>query len=763
MHFIRTWLRTTKERHTSPLSFHPAHEQYWSEHTRDQVFGAHVSSYGYKYTGYSVSHPPQTEKEMEKAVRHALHSATSTTAPVATLLVLTGKQCNAYLRWVHTHTTYCTHLATISKGGCSLDAVKSWAEGTTEGAPTKHDLHLILVWNAAAKADLNLFGRKEQGVSLRDALQQTVRQMAGQEDRVHWMPNRPNQEPHSDNTPPKSRQHDSLPLDTTLPPMLHAHQLGLPWHWDAVTQQCAMGCTKTTYSTQPHLVPLCEDWKQWWYSDGSCMKDTETGGNIIGAGAYHPASQRSVAIQPNGVGTTNTINRAELCGVLGVLLQAPDASHIAVDSLTALYQIRKAVLHPQLLRHHKHRDLLERIAREINRRPDGSILALVKVAAHAGIVGNEGADEVAKWAALHPGQAEVNIPAHPVPAECTMWLGRPEPSRDGSSIKIVPLENTTDAVKQHMLTHHCLGRAKTEGIYYKLYKGITAHAVLGPSNQHMHDPQVTATERRTLIRFRTGTLYNTKHAIRFGHLPPGSEPICPLCKGRDGGTHILSGCQHEVIRKMVTARHDEAGRTILKAILKGALGAGLVYADVGSNEKFMADGVRTAFPQIRTIPGWLTQNIPNSRPDAIMVIPLTPRRHWPRTPQDLPESERRIILIEIKYCPDTDPSAQKNKALGQHKDLMETLAGKGADIQTVPILLGIGGTVYDELTRQPLLSLGVPPTAITKVLNKLNRLAAKWAASLVGTRRQLEHTGGKASWAGNKPTQCSVRPGTDPG
>jgi len=314
-----------------------------------------------------------------------------------------------------------------------------------------------------------------------------------------------------------------------------------------------------------------------------------------------------------------------------------------------------------------------------------------------------------------------------------------------------------------MLTHHCLGRAKTDGIYYKLYNSITAQAVLGPSNQHMHDPQVTATERRTLIRYRTGTLYNTKHAIRFGRLPPGSEPICPICMGRDGGTHILSGCQHEAIRKMVTARHNEAGRAILKAIMKGTLGAGLVYADVGSDERLLADGISTAFLKIRTMPNWLTQNIPTSRPDAIMVVPLTPQHHWPRTPRDLPESERRIILIEIKYCSDTDPSEQKEKALRQHAALVQTLAGTGANVQVVPFLLGVGGTVYDELTRQPLLSLGVPSTAITKVLNKLNRLAAKWAASLVGTRRQLEHTEGRARWARNQPTQCRVRTGTGPG
>ena len=169
----------------------------------------------------------------------------------------------------------------------------------------------------------------------------------------------------------------------------------------------------------------------------------------------------------------------------------------------------------------------------------------------------------------------------------------------------------------HMLRRHSLGRAKTDGIYYRLYKDTTARAVLGPSNQHIHD----------------------------------------------GGTHILSGCQHKVIRKQVTTHHNEGGRTILKAILKGTLGAGLVYADVGSDEKLTAGGISTMFLKIRTILNWLTQNTPNSRPDAIMVIPHTPQRHWSRNTQDLPESERRIILIEIKYCPDTAPHQSKRRTI----------------------------------------------------------------------------------------------------
>ena len=41
----------------------------------------------------------------------------------------------------------------------------------------------------------------------------------------------------------------------------------------------------------------------------------------------------------------------------------------------------------------------------------------------------------------------------------------------------------------------------------------------------------------------------------------------------------------------------------------------------------------------------------------------------------------------------TAPSEQKEKALKQHAALERTLAGKGASIQVVPILLSFGGTV----------------------------------------------------------------------
>ncbi len=51
------------------------------------------------------------------------------------------------------------------------------------------------------------------------------------------------------------------------------------------------------------------------------------------------------------------------------------------------------------------------------------------------------------------------------------------------------------------------------------------------------------------------------------------------------GSPVLSGCQHPIIRNIVTERHNIAGRLITKAKSKGLLGSCLVFIDVGSADK----------------------------------------------------------------------------------------------------------------------------------------------------------------------------------
>jgi len=123
---------------------------------------------------------------------------------------------------------------------------------------------------------------------------------------------------------------------------------------------------------------------------------------VTGAGSYHPATSTLSFVEPNGMGITNTINRAELAAITAPILHSH--SHIATDSLSSLHQIRKHLLYPKL--HHRlvQGDILKELMQIIRNSPNP--VHLIKVKSHAGIAGNEWTDAVAKYQAT---QVDANL------------------------------------------------------------------------------------------------------------------------------------------------------------------------------------------------------------------------------------------------------------------------------------------------------------------------------------------------------------------
>ncbi|KAL6745995.1 hypothetical protein V8C86DRAFT_2958086, partial [Haematococcus lacustris] len=223
----------------------------------------------------------------------------------------------------------------------------------------------------------------------------------------------------------------------------------------------------------------------------------------IGAGIYHPqGTQQHQTINPSGEGATNTITRAELAAIKAALDQGH--THIATDSLTAMFQIRMAVLQPMRLHLHKHKDILTTIVQTIKASP--TTIHLFKVRAHNGIIGNEYADHTAKLAAQHDNH-DITIPGCKDPYHDTHWLQTPgkedHPPR--------PLGDLMGSLKTHMHIRHRLGLANQDSIYYEAWQSITliAHKM---SNFLWRDGAITTPQQRCIMRYRTGTLYNQKHA-----------------------------------------------------------------------------------------------------------------------------------------------------------------------------------------------------------------------------------------------------------
>jgi len=296
--------------------------------------------------------------------------------------------------------------------------------------------------------------------------------------------------------------------------------------------------------------------------------------------------------------------------------------------------------------------------------------------------------------------------------------------------KLWYLSNHRDALQAHMHLLHKLGNAKTETNYHAHYQTLIKDGTANgaASNAYLTSSNVSF---KTIMKYRTGTLYNQKHAVLF---KLSTNQICPLCPYVDSALRILSGCQHTQIGNMITTRHNLACRMIFKAISKtGFLRSCVVSMDIGRNKRMTMKILQ--IPQTaesRIVRKWLFPprfsdkgRFTSSRPYFVLVNPIAaktqklqtnvggwilqsgrgqlrvtgsvsaappatnratnPRQHRPK---DLSKPRRIIHLVKIKYCEDTRPQNQLNAAKEQHKDLCNIL--QGASVTLHIILLGVG-------------------------------------------------------------------------
>jgi hypothetical protein len=138
-------------------------------------------------------------------------------------------------------------------------------------------------------------------------------------------------------------------------------------------------------------------------------------------------------------------------------------------------------------------------------------------------------------------------------------------------------------LKTEMCKSHRLGSAKTGTGYYNYWKDLRLLVNKQATNAFWKNSNLRFYEKRNIMRYRTSTIFNQKHAYQDGFSPDANCSICPCT---DSALHILSGYQHTKMRNMIIKRHNMASVLIVQALRKGPCGANqIAYSDVGSADK----------------------------------------------------------------------------------------------------------------------------------------------------------------------------------
>ena len=495
------------------------------------------------------------------------------------------------------------------------------------------------------------------------------------------------------------------------------------------------------------------------HCDGSSIASGQEGPGL-GAGVfreYPDGTTQATRIDPGLPEGRATINHAELVAILVALRHSPAHQQhvITSDSACALWQIAKMIHRPQDMEFHKHADTLDAIRLHLEERAQRGAppVRLLKVRAHNGVVGNERAEEIAKAAARGTDQPDESFTwSENQNHDKHVWVfarGASQASERrakrrkgaGTDESAAPEHDEVDeakpipnkeGVRKHMHERLKLGKSNTDTAYFARWrklKGVTNGKL---SNGFLVDTKTRHGQRRITLQYRMGTIWNQRRACM---MKLTTDSKCPLCHEEDGNSHIATNCKHDRMHRMYTDRHNAVARVVLKCIQEGSYGGYIQSADVGCKDKCQAEGIRH-IPS-NTVPRALleacrthhTGGEMSTKPDILLTI--DPDEHNPKP---------RHIIVEVKTCNDTRYEDQLQRAKAQHAALSEALKKTSGDhrVEVIPILAGVGGSIYEKHTIEQLLHLGVARGKALEGCAKIHRLMAHKLHAIVVARRQLE-------------------------
>eukprot|EP00983_Pelagomonas_calceolata_P043283 1138844-Pelagomonas_calceolata.AAC.2 len=170
------------------------------------------------------------------------------------------------------------------------------------------------------------------------------------------------------------------------------------------------------------------------------------------------------------------------------------------------------------------------------------------------------------------------------------------------------------------------------------------------SNSYWKNPKITLKHQISVLEYRTGTIYTSKHAFRFKMT--STSACCPLCGKMGSINHIPLRCLKPTMNGMHTNRHHVGLSFYVKALSKGRYGSSLVSMDACRNERLLEQDIKVPENISRAIPDWVFPNGTDSsaqnqsRPDAVFVRSITGQPSHIDL-NKIPPQDREIHLVII--------------------------------------------------------------------------------------------------------------------
>jgi ribonuclease HI len=784
---------TITELTCTPLTVVAAGNPAYTDFREDSLLGFATCKYSNPWLGMGVACPHHSHPELDKAMRWAIGSAQKAAAfglASATYMFVPDwrRSGSAFHNWL-AHPCV-QHIVTLPPCAFRLPSGSLTHRETTPGdqlPEPKSPMLLLLVANDA--------GRRQyyNPQNLRTAITSAASTYGWPLPASSWKAARTGA-----NTTAALKSVALFKLPTRLR-KLHSSRWNMPARPVTTSHQAsapppAQPSLLHPDYTDPSLVSLRWTPNDIIYTDGSCihvgLPYTTHVRRYIGAAVHRPAGTRRPVhdkIDPRGLGTTNTINRAELAAILHALRAAcaDDADEvIATDSLCCLHWVNRALAKPQSLALSKHKPLIMQIVMELRRRAAlGRATTLIKVAAHTGVSGNEQADALAKQAALDvsenlsrggaghqstTGDGVVEPTAHADgrglhicevdndPYRAMYWVALPhDATTDAKETQPSPHEQSADAAPGHppnyvgnltgalaRAAYKSVGQATTKS---STYAGLVASELTTADKDTytsvwamLKTGKITHKELVTSLRARWGGLYTAKIAARMNrpYLVPTRAPgMCPLCGMRDGATHILGECPAH--KHLHIERHNKVGRCIMKHIRRGQHGACPTFADVGKEHELQTDFDVTskALPP-ELIPPAEEVDLQDHQPTRfdIVLLHTDPGAVGNMTTwRDIP-ARTGMTAVEIGFRTDYDKGRKLALKQEQHRHTCSRLR-RHYDLAYQVWDIGYTGMIPARV-RLYAKALGVPDP--DRLLRDVQAIAIRYAYIIVQNRRHEE-------------------------